>query len=58
MIVTLSDIGHLHCAYLGTDPSLFQAPKVEAREINYEEYDAEMNKFQQIIKEATKTKGT
>ncbi|KAJ6662027.1 hypothetical protein lerEdw1_012874 [Lerista edwardsae] len=56
VIVTLNDDGHLQCSYLGTDPSLFQAPKVEARDINYEDYDAEMNKLQKIIKEATKTK--
>ncbi|XP_042330198.1 protein PTHB1 isoform X2 [Sceloporus undulatus] len=56
VIVTLSDSGNLQCSYLGTDPSLFQAPKVEAREINYEEYDAEMNKLQKIIREARKTK--
>ncbi|XP_054847045.1 protein PTHB1 [Eublepharis macularius] len=56
VIVALSDSGCLQCSYLGTDPSLFQAPKVEARDINYEEYDAEMNKLQKIIKEATKTK--
>nr|XP_034985952.1 protein PTHB1 isoform X1 [Zootoca vivipara] len=54
VIVTLSDSGDLQCSYLGTDPSLFQAPKVEARDINYEEYDAEMNKLQKIIKEARK----
>ncbi|XP_060103624.1 protein PTHB1 [Heteronotia binoei] len=56
VIVALSDSGCLQCSYLGTDPSLFQAPKVEARVINYEEYDAEMNKLQKIIKEATKNK--
>ncbi|XP_048366673.1 protein PTHB1 isoform X2 [Sphaerodactylus townsendi] len=56
VIVALSDSGCLQCSYLGTDPSLFQAPKVEARAINYEEYDAEMNKLQKIIKDATKTK--
>ncbi|NWR55173.1 PTHB1 protein, partial [Bucorvus abyssinicus] len=55
VIVTLSDNGHLQCSYLGTDPSLFQAPKVDSREINYEEYDAEMKELQKIIKEATKT---
>lgn len=55
-IVTLSDDGHLQCSHLGTDPSLFQAPKVEAKDINYEDYDAEMNKLQKITKEATKTK--
>uniref|UniRef100_A0A8D0E015 Bardet-Biedl syndrome 9 n=1 Tax=Salvator merianae TaxID=96440 RepID=A0A8D0E015_SALMN len=56
IIVTLNDIGHLQCSYLGTDPSLFQAPKAEARDINYEEYDAEMNKLQKIIKEARRIK--
>ncbi|XP_054673021.1 protein PTHB1 isoform X5 [Grus americana] len=55
VIVTLSDSGHLQCSYLGTDPSLFQAPRVESREINYEEFDAEMKELQKIIKEATKT---
>nr|XP_025040936.1 protein PTHB1 isoform X2 [Pelodiscus sinensis] len=55
VIVTLSDSGHLQCSYLGTDPSLFQAPKVESREINYEELDQEMKELQKIIKESTKT---
>ncbi|KAM6104586.1 protein PTHB1 isoform 2-T2 [Theristicus caerulescens] len=54
VIVTLSDNGHLQCSYLGTDPSLFQAPRVDSREINYEEFDAEMKELQKIIKEATK----
>ncbi|XP_071592177.1 protein PTHB1 [Heliangelus exortis] len=54
VIVTLSDDGHLQCSYLGTDPSLFQAPRVHSREINYEEYDAEMKELQKIIKKATK----
>ncbi|KAG8572476.1 hypothetical protein GDO81_012054 [Engystomops pustulosus] len=55
IIVTLSDCGHLQCSYFGTDPSLFQAPKVESRDINYEELDTEMKELQRIIKEATKT---
>ncbi|NXL97251.1 PTHB1 protein, partial [Tyrannus savana] len=54
VIVTLTDDGHLQCSYLGTDPSLFQAPKVDAREINYEEMNAEMKELQKIIREATK----
>uniref|UniRef100_A0A8C0C0I6 Bardet-Biedl syndrome 9 n=1 Tax=Buteo japonicus TaxID=224669 RepID=A0A8C0C0I6_9AVES len=57
VIVTLSDNGHLQCSYLGTDPSLFQAPRVDSREINYEEFNAEMKELQKIIKEATKTQG-
>ncbi|XP_072268329.1 protein PTHB1 isoform X2 [Pyxicephalus adspersus] len=55
IIVSLSDSGHLQCSYLGTDPSLFQAPKVESRDINYEELDVEMKELQKIIKEASKT---
>ncbi|XP_069586373.1 protein PTHB1 isoform X4 [Ranitomeya imitator] len=55
IIVTLSDNGHLQCSYFGTDPSLFQAPKVESRDVNYEELDTEMKELQRIIKEATKT---
>ncbi|XP_064409220.1 protein PTHB1 isoform X2 [Latimeria chalumnae] len=55
VMVTLSDSGHLQSSYLGTDPSLFQAPKVESREINYEELDVEMKELQKKIKEATKT---
>ncbi|XP_032563572.1 protein PTHB1 isoform X1 [Chiroxiphia lanceolata] len=55
VIVTLTDDGHLQCSYLGTDPSIFQAPKVDAREINYEEMNAEMKELQKIIRDATKT---
>uniref|UniRef100_A0A8C2UMS9 Bardet-Biedl syndrome 9 n=1 Tax=Chinchilla lanigera TaxID=34839 RepID=A0A8C2UMS9_CHILA len=51
VIVTLSDDGHLQCSYLGTDPSLFQAPKIESRELNYEELDAELKELQKIIKD-------
>ncbi|OCT76065.1 protein PTHB1 isoform X1 [Xenopus laevis] len=55
VIVTLSESGQLQCSYLGTDPSLFQVPKVESRDINYEDLDVEMKELQRIIKEATKT---
>ncbi|XP_060051796.1 protein PTHB1 isoform X2 [Erinaceus europaeus] len=57
VIVTLSDDGHLQCSYLGTDPSLFQAPKVEAREVNYDELDVELKELQKIIKDVNKTQG-
>lgn len=49
--MTLSDDGHLQCSYLGTDPSLFQAPKVESRELNYDELDVELKELQRIIKD-------
>nr|XP_015212539.1 PREDICTED: protein PTHB1 isoform X2 [Lepisosteus oculatus] len=54
VVVTLSSEGQLQCSYLGTDPALYQAPKVEAREINYEEMDSEMKELQKIIKETSK----
>ena len=57
MIVTLSDDGHLQCSYLGTDPSLFQAPKVESRELNYEELDMELKELQKVIKNVNKSQG-
>lgn len=49
--MTLSDDGHLQCSYLGTDPSLFQAPKVESRELNYDDLDVELKELQKIIKD-------
>lgn len=55
--MTLSDDGHLQCSYLGTDPSLFQAPKVESRELNYDELDVELKELQKIIKDV-KLQGT
>lgn len=58
MIVTLSDDGHLQCSYLGTDPSLFQAPKVESRELNYDALDTELKELQKIIKDVNKSQGS
>ncbi|KAM9216554.1 protein PTHB1 isoform 3-T3 [Dugong dugon] len=57
VVVTLSDDGHLQCSYLGTDPSLFQAPKVESRELNYDELDIELKELQKIIRDVNKTQG-
>uniref|UniRef100_A0A3B4EML6 Bardet-Biedl syndrome 9 n=1 Tax=Pygocentrus nattereri TaxID=42514 RepID=A0A3B4EML6_PYGNA len=54
LVVTLSSEGHLQCSYMGTDPSFFTAPKVEAREVNYDEVDAEMKALHKVIREATK----
>ena len=36
VIVTLDETGYLHCAYLGTDPSMMVTPAPESRDINYE----------------------
>ena len=53
----MDDQGHLICAYLGTDPSLFVAPSADSREINYEEQDLEMKKLQRMIKESASKQG-
>lgn len=56
-MVTLSSDGHLQCLYMGTDPSFFTAPKVDSRDINYNEVDKEMKMLQKVIREVTKTQG-
>ncbi|XP_068751344.1 protein PTHB1-like isoform X1 [Montipora capricornis] len=53
VIVTLDETGYLHCAYLGTDPSMMVTPAPESRDINYEEADLEMKQLQKEIKEST-----
>ncbi|KAM9309234.1 protein PTHB1 [Pholidichthys leucotaenia] len=55
VVVSLSSDGHLLCSYMGTDPSFFSTPKVDAREADYEQVDAEMKKLQKFIREVTKT---
>ncbi|KAI3361540.1 hypothetical protein L3Q82_012962, partial [Scortum barcoo] len=57
VVVSLSTDGHLQCSYMGTDPSFFSTPKVDAREADYEQVDAEMKKLQKFIREATRTQG-
>lgn len=57
LVVTLSSDGHLQCSYMGTDPSFFTAPKVDSREVNYDEVDAEMKALQKVIREATRNQG-
>ena len=51
VITKIDDQGHLVCSYLGTDPSMFVAPSTEAREINYDDQDAEMKNLNRLIKE-------
>ncbi|MEQ2252536.1 hypothetical protein ILYODFUR_022768, partial [Ilyodon furcidens] len=55
VVVSLSSDGHLLSSYLGTDPSFFSTPKVDAREADYEQVDVEMKKLQKFIREATRT---
>lgn len=57
LVVTLSSEGHLQCSYMGTDPSFFTAPKVDSREVNYDEVEAEMKTLQKVIREATRNQG-
>ncbi|XP_034730323.1 protein PTHB1 isoform X1 [Etheostoma cragini] len=55
VVISLSSDGHLLCSYMGTDPSFFTTPKVDAREADYEQLDAEMKTLQKFIREATRT---
>lgn len=57
MVVSLSADGHLLCSYMGTDPSFFSTPKVDAREADYQQVEAEMRKLQKFIREASRTQG-
>ena len=56
VIVTLDEYGHLYCSYLGTDPSLFVAPPVDSRDLNYAELDKEMKELQIVIKQSSSRK--
>ena len=48
----MSKSGDLYVGVLGTEPSLFTAPRPEARQVNYEETDIEMAALNSIIKTA------
>ncbi|XP_019719361.1 protein PTHB1 isoform X2 [Hippocampus comes] len=54
-VVSLSWDGHLLCSYMGTDPSFFSTPKVDAREVDYEQADAELKRLHKFIREASRT---
>nr|XP_057909013.1 protein PTHB1 isoform X1 [Doryrhamphus excisus] len=54
-LVSLSWDGHLLCSYMGTDPSFFSTPKVDSREVDYEQVDAEMKRLHKFIREASRT---
>ncbi|KAM9782484.1 protein PTHB1 [Neosynchiropus ocellatus] len=55
VVVTLSSEGHLVCSYMGTDPSFFTTPKVDAREVDYEQVEAKMKELQKVIREVSRT---
>uniref|UniRef100_A0A3B4AGT7 Uncharacterized protein n=1 Tax=Periophthalmus magnuspinnatus TaxID=409849 RepID=A0A3B4AGT7_9GOBI len=58
VVVSLSSEGQLLCSYMGTDPSFYSTPKVEARDVDYEQMDAELKNLQKYIREASRTQGT
>ncbi|XP_019878207.2 protein PTHB1 [Aethina tumida] len=51
-VVLLSEEGRLECCYLGTDPSLFVAPPLNAKEIDFEQAESELATLNKIIKNA------
>lgn len=50
VIVLLSETGELQCCYLGTEPSLFVAPSIEPKPIDYQEAERELNYLGTVIK--------
>jgi len=54
VIVSLSELGHLSCIYLGTDPSLFTAAPDTTRNTNYQEMDQELNELNKLIRTSQK----
>ncbi|XP_018575245.1 protein PTHB1 [Anoplophora glabripennis] len=49
-LVLLSEEGRLECCYLGTEPSLFVAPPIASKEIDFEKAEEELNNLNRIIK--------
>lgn len=50
VIVLLSETGDLQCCYLGTEPSLFVAPAIEPKPIDYQEAEKELNYLGTVIR--------
>lgn len=46
----LSETGELQCCYLGTEPSLFVAPSIEPKPIDYQEAERELNYLGTVIR--------
>lgn len=55
VVVSLSSDGHLLCSYMGTDPSFYSTPKVDARDVDYEQMETELKNLQKHIREASRT---
>ena len=55
VVVSVDELGHLSCSYLGTDPSVFTAPPPStARELNYTEMEREIRELHKEIRIAEK----
>ncbi|CAG0912731.1 unnamed protein product [Notodromas monacha] len=54
-IVAVSDVGCCVCCYLGTDPSLFVAPALDTRDIDYGSADEELKELHKAIRDASKS---
>ncbi|XP_065888680.1 protein PTHB1-like isoform X1 [Dysidea avara] len=54
LVVTLDELGHVICSYMGTDPSHFTPPTPQAREVNYEKVDKEYKELQKVVRESIK----
>ncbi len=51
-IILLSSEGRLSISVLGTEPSLFVAPPVQSRDLDYEAAEQELMSLRKIIAEA------
>jgi Bardet-Biedl syndrome 9 protein len=58
VLVTVDELGHLTCCYLGTDPSPFTAPPPSAsRDLDFSQMEREVRELQKDIKTAEKGEG-
>lgn len=51
-LVALSDTGEIGVFVLGTEPSLFIAPPIQSRELDYEAAEKELVQLRKIISDA------
>lgn len=49
-LVLLSEEGRLECGYLGTEPSLFVAPPLTQKEIDFEKVEKELEELYNILR--------
>ena len=49
VLVFLSREGRLLVGYLGTEPSLFIAPPIQARDLDYEAAEKELNQLRYLV---------